>query len=92
MSTSLMYHAFGLRGYQYVKSSFAGARVTLYVRSTRDQLRCSDCGGDNFWSQGSVTRTFRTVPIGSKRSCPFSVLGFSLRSEGCRISAAHCEL
>ena len=25
-------------------------------------------------------------------SCPFSVLGFSLRSEGCRISAAHCEL
>ena len=66
MSTSLMYHAFGLRGYQYVKSSFAGARVTLYVRSTRDQLRCSDCGGDNFWSQGSVTRTFRTVPIGSK--------------------------
>lgn len=66
MSTSLMYHAFGLRGYHYVKSSFEGARVTFHIRTTRDQRRCSDCGGDNFWSQGSVTRTLRTIPIGSK--------------------------
>jgi len=66
MSTSLMYHAFGLRGYAYVKSSFDKARVTLHVRPRRDLFRCSQCGGESFWSQGSVTRTLRTVPIGSK--------------------------
>jgi transposase len=66
MSTSLLYHAFGLRGYRHVRSSFADGRVTLGIRQPRDQLRCSACGSDNVWAQGSVTRTFRTVPIGSK--------------------------
>jgi transposase len=66
MSTSLLYHAFGLRGYRHVRSSFADGRVTLGIRQSRDQLRCSVCGSDNVWAQGSVPRTFRTVPIGSK--------------------------
>jgi transposase len=66
MSTNLLYHAFGLRGYQYLKSSFEGAQVTFHIRLARDQFRCSQCGDDNVWSQGSVARTLRTVPIGSK--------------------------
>lgn len=66
MSTSLLYHAFGLRGYRHVRSSFAGGRVTLRIRQPRDQLRCPTCGDDDVWAQGSVPRTFRTVPIGSK--------------------------
>jgi transposase len=66
MSTSPLYHAFGLRGYRHVRSSFAGGRVTLCVRQPRDQLRCSECGSDNVWAQGSVPRTFRTVPLGPK--------------------------
>jgi transposase len=66
MSTSLLYHAFGLRGYCHVNSSFEGGRVTFRVRQPRDQLRCPDCGSGNVWAQGSVPRTFRTVPIGAK--------------------------
>jgi transposase len=66
MSTSLLYHAFGLRGYRHVRSSFAHGRVTLCIRQPRDQLRCSACGSDNVWAQGSAPRTFRTVPIGLK--------------------------
>ena len=66
MSTSLLYHAFGVRGYRHVRSSFAEGRLTLCVRQPRDQLRCSACGSDNVWAQGSVPRTFRTVPIGLK--------------------------
>jgi transposase len=66
MSTSLMYHAFGLRGYRYVNSSFEGGRVTFCVRLKRDQFRCSECGTDNVWAQGSVKRVLRTVPIGCK--------------------------
>ena len=66
MSTSLLYHAFGVRGYRYVRSSFTEGRLTLCARQPRDQLRCSVCGSDNVWAQGSVPRTFRTVPIGLK--------------------------
>ncbi|MBA4190969.1 MAG: ISL3 family transposase [Planctomycetaceae bacterium] len=66
MSTSLLYHAFGLRGYRHVRSSFAGGRVTLCVRQPRNQLRCSECGSDNVWAQGGIPRTFRTLPIGLK--------------------------
>jgi transposase len=66
MSTRLLYHAFGLRGYQHVSSSFEGGRVTFCIRQDREHLRCPDCGGDNVWSQGSVDRTFRTLPIGKK--------------------------
>jgi transposase len=66
MSTSLLYRAFGLRGYHHVRSSFEGGRVTLRIRQPRDQLRCPSCGDPDVWAQGSVTRTFRTVPIGAK--------------------------
>ena len=66
MSTSLLYHAFGLRGYQHVNSSFEGGRVTFCIRQDREQLRCPDCGSNNVWSQGTVDRTLRTVPIGGK--------------------------
>lgn len=66
MSTSLLYHAFGLRGYRHLGSSFAGGRVTFDISQPRDQLRCPQCGSDNVWAQGTVSRTFRAVPIGSK--------------------------
>ena len=66
MSTSLLYHAFGLRGYRHLSSSFEGGRVTFRISEPRDQLRCPDCGSDTVWAQGSICRTFRTVPIGSK--------------------------
>jgi transposase len=66
MSTSLLYHAFGLRGYRHVSSSFEGGRVTFRIHQDRDQLRCPDCGNSEVWSQGTVDRTLRTVPIGAK--------------------------
>jgi transposase len=66
MSTSLMYHAFGLRGYQYVNSSYENGRVSFCISQPRDQFRCPDCGSDNVWAQGSAPRTFRSVPIGTK--------------------------
>ena len=66
MSTSLLYHAFGLRGYSHVKTTFEGGRITLAVRLSRDQLRCPTCGSDQVWSQGHVDRTFHAVPIGTK--------------------------
>jgi transposase len=66
MSTSLLYHAFGLVGYRHVRQHFHEGRVIFDIEQPRERLRCSHCGSAAVWAQGSVDRTFRTVSIGSK--------------------------
>src|SRR4051812_6517609 len=66
MSTSLLYHGFGLRGYRYVHQSFLEGVVLFRIEQPSERLRCSHCGSADVWSQGGIERTFRTVPIGSK--------------------------
>jgi transposase len=66
MSTSLLYHRFGIVGYHYVRQNFEAGMTTFRVEQPRDKLRCSHCGSQNVWAQGGVERSFRTLPIGSK--------------------------
>jgi transposase len=66
MSTSLLYHAFGLVGYQYVNQTFEGGRVTFRIEQPRERHRCSACGSADVWDQGGVEREFHAVPIGAK--------------------------
>jgi transposase len=66
MSTSLLYHGFGLVGYHYVRQSFLEGVVMLRIEQPSERLRCSHCGSAEVWAQGGIERTFRTLPIGSK--------------------------
>jgi len=66
MSTTLLYHAFGLAGYRYVRQEFREGQVIFHIEQPRERLRCSHCRSENVWVQGGVERTFRTVPIGRK--------------------------
>jgi len=66
MSTSLLYHAFGVVGYRYVSQSFERGRVAVRISQPRERLRCPQCGGDAVWAQGGEERIFRTLPIGGK--------------------------
>lgn len=66
MSTSLLYHAFGLPGYRYVRQDFQEGRVIFTIEQPRERLRCPDCHSEDVWAQGGIERTFRTVPIGPK--------------------------
>jgi transposase len=66
MSTSLLYHGFGLVGYRYVSQSFKEGKVTFRIDQPAERLRCSHCRSDVVWAQGGVERTFHTLPIGSK--------------------------
>jgi hypothetical protein len=38
MSTSLLYHAFGLVGYRYVKQSFQEGEVAFRIEQPRERL------------------------------------------------------
>ena len=66
MSTSLLYHAFGVVGYRYLSQSFQEGEVTFRIEKPRERHRCSMCDSDEVWDQGGPERTFRTVPIGHK--------------------------
>ena len=66
MSTSLLYHAFGIVGYQYVSQHFHEGQVNFRIEQQRERLRCPQCGCDDVWIRGHQQRTFRTVPIGPK--------------------------
>ena len=66
MSTSILYHAFGLHGYEHVKTTFEEGRVEFTVRHKRESYRCSACRCWGVILHGEEERTFRTVSIGSK--------------------------
>lgn len=67
MSTSLLYHGFGVRGYRYVRTEYVGGVVVFTIERIRKTCRCTACGSENVWRQGVVVRRFRTVPMGNKR-------------------------
>src|SRR5262245_13668340 len=64
MSTSLLYHAFGTRGYRYVRTTYTGGQVIFTLRQEPETCRCSACGSDDVVSRGQVGRRFRSLPIG----------------------------
>jgi transposase len=66
MSTSLLYHACGVRGYRYQRTTFAGGEVFFHVTATAAVCRCPCCGSGQVIRRGVATRRFRSVPIGGK--------------------------
>ena len=67
MSTSLLYHGFGVRDYRYVRTRYVAGGVVLVIERNQQTYRCVACGLQNVWRHGVVVRRFRTVPLGSKR-------------------------
>jgi transposase len=83
MSTSILYHAFGLVGYDYVGTRYAGGAVIFSIRRKREKVRCPICRSRDVVLRGSVNRRFRAVPIGLKK--------VFLDLEVQRVSCRRCE-
>ena len=43
MSTSLLYHAFGIKGYRYVRTAYVQGQTIFTLGQGRDTWRCSAC-------------------------------------------------
>lgn len=69
MSTSLLYHAFGVRGYQYQRTKYEGGMVFFYAEPKESLVCCSDCGSRDVVRRGSRERWFRSLPIGERSTC-----------------------
>jgi transposase len=68
MSTSLLYHGFGIRGYRYVCTDYFEGEVLFTIEQERSSLRCSACGSARVTCHGGETRLFRSLPIGNRKT------------------------
>jgi transposase len=66
MSTSLLYHAFGTKGYRYVRTAYVQGQTIFTLGQEPGSCRCSACGSADVVSRGRVERRFRCLPIGTR--------------------------
>ena len=66
MSTGLLYHAFGLRGYDYRTTAYEGGRLLFTMTKRAHTCRCPVCRSSEVIFRGHEERQFRAVPVGGK--------------------------
>jgi transposase len=66
-TTSLLYHAFGVRGYQLVRTDYPLGEVVFTIGQKRASYRCAACGSKEVIAHGSKPRLWDLVPIGQRR-------------------------
>ena len=66
MSTSLLYHMFGIYGYEYQRTDYHQGSASFFIEQSREKYRCSECGSAAVHAQGHKERFLRSLPIGGK--------------------------
>lgn len=67
MSTSILYHAFGLKGIEYLSTRYLGNYVIFSAEMNSRKFTCPKCSGDMVIYKGNKKRWFHMPPIGRKR-------------------------
>jgi transposase len=62
MSTSLLYYAFSIRGYEYFRTEYQGGNIVFTIEQTPKTFRCEACGSRDVRPRGRVERRFRPLP------------------------------
>ena len=67
MSTSLLYHAFGLKGVKYISTEYKNGSAIFRAEVTSSIENCPACGSrDTVHRQGFKERMLRLVPMGMR--------------------------
>ena len=67
MSTSLLYHGFGIHGYRHERCYFEEGKVIFRIAKDQASLRCPCCSSRLVSKRGGVLRWFQALPIGKKQ-------------------------
>ncbi len=68
MSTTLLYHSFGIRGYQQTRIEPIGGVTRFHVHPNEKSICCSSYSSHNVIRRGVKQREFRSSPIGLKQT------------------------
>jgi transposase len=82
MSTSILYHAFAVRGIHYESTRYFGDCILISCRMTDQYVKCPKCGGRKATFKGQKRRLLRMGFMGRKR-CFLDLLLHRLKCEGC---------
>jgi transposase len=64
MSTSMLYHAFGIRDVKYHKTEFVAGEIWVHAEMTRKLASCPECKSSDTIYQGRKIRPLRLPQIG----------------------------
>jgi transposase len=81
MTSSELYHVFGLKGYKTLKTTFKGSWIIFDVKLTQS-ARCAVCSSQNVLGRGRFIRDFKATPFGLKRVI--------IRLHGQRVGCCDC--
>jgi transposase len=82
MSTSILYHAFGIKGIHYESTSHKGDTVVISARLTDQHTKCPDCGYRKAIFKGAKHRKILLSPMGRKK-CYLDLLLHRLKCSEC---------
>ena len=66
MSTSILYHGFGIRDHRYLRTRYVAGSLVFHIETVSDRLRCALCGSVEVIKKGKRIRRVRTLPMGKK--------------------------
>jgi transposase len=66
MSTSVLYRALGVRGYEHLSIREQGGGVVMHLRPAEPVTCCPQCQGRNIVHRGTVPRSWSAPPIGQR--------------------------
>jgi transposase len=86
MSDWMLYHVWGIRGYQVAGSEkVEGNSILVSIQPTPKMMRCSRCGSKDVIRKGVMYRLIRGVPVGS-RDMWFDVAVPRVRCDQCGVT------
>ena len=82
MSTSIVYHIFGTKGYKYQSFKVDKGEIRFAIIKNSN-LRCPACKSTNVIKRGSKVRSIRAIPIGHYRKVFFDVTIHKIECKDC---------
>jgi len=82
MSTSILYHAFGLEGINHKSTKFIGNKVVFTAEIKDHHVKCPNCGRRRVIFKGQKTRQFIMSLLGRKK-CILNLTLHRLRCANC---------
>ena len=84
MSTSLLYHAFGIRGpFKYQSTAYSKCSITFKIKHQK-HIKCPNCNSRNVIKRGTKQRKLRSPPIGLK-ACYAQIDNQRIECKSCSI-------
>jgi transposase len=67
MTTSMLYHAYGIAGVKHTSTKYEGGQVVIAAEMTHNSIHCPKCRHYQGIFRGKTVRRLRLPPFGSKK-------------------------